>query len=573
MIEPDLSGRLVKDRYLLHRQIGSGGMATVYEATDKELHKRVAVKVLKEVWRSNTSMVARFHFEPRVTAQVRNEHLADVSDRGITDDGIPFFVMEFLEGRSLAQEFSDRPGPMPWLRVVELSLQICRALAAMHGQGLVHRDVKPGNVFLLRRGGQTGDFVKMLDLGIAKAVDASRDPQAHPRTGTAESAPFTPEYASPEQARGEKVDARSDLYSLGVVMYQLLTGRRPFVLGEGDDPWHLLEKHCKQPPPPMGFIAPDVDIPDKLEHVVLRCLEKKAAARWASAARLADALRAVEAAEREAREHDAGTKTAPYYPPEPPHALPRALHRALMLAHGFMLFSLSCMTMAMIELPGVRVLGELLRPVAEAKPRSPGPAVVLEVADEPDAPPVERPPVKTPEAGPVSPSEPLLANAPNIEAPLPTAPEPEQLPTAPKPEPEPSVDAAEEMTSNSSPKSVVRPRDESLRPKVGESTAKPRPPKKPPPDPKASAQQLVQKFLRKHKEQFAKCGERVAFEKDFSVQIWADAQGRITGTGVVTDANSIPGKCIQKALQGLVGRSIAGIKAAGPHTAIVRLPL
>ncbi|MCY1056530.1 serine/threonine-protein kinase [Nannocystis sp. SCPEA4] len=562
MTEPDLSGRIIKGRYLLHGPIGAGGMATVYEATDKELHKRVAVKVLKEQWRSNTSMVMRFHHEPRVTAQVQNEHLADVSDRGKTDDGIPFFVMEFLEGRSLSQEILDQAGPMPWRRVVELSLQICSALAAMHERGLVHRDVKPGNVFLLRRGGQTGDFVKVLDLGIAKAVEGSRDPQAHPQTGTAESAPFTPEYASPEQARGEKVDARSDLYSLGVVMYQLLTGRRPFVLGEDDDPWHLLEKHSKQPPPAMEDIAPDVDIPDQLERVVLRCLEKKAAARWASAEQLAEALRAVEAAEREAREHDAGTKTAPYYPPEPPRALPRALHRALMLAHGFMLFSLSCMTMAMIDLPGVRVLGELLRP-AEAKPRSPAPAVVLEVEDEPDAPrPVERPAAKTPEVAPVPPPEPALPDSPKSEAPL---------PTAPKPEPAPSVDAAEEAASDSPPKTVVR--GESPRLKVGESTAKPRPPKKPPSDPNASAQQLVQKFLRKHKGQFAECGEKLAFEKGFSVQIWVDAKGRITGTGVVTDANSIPGKCIQTALQGLVGRSIAGIKAAGSHTAIVRLPL
>ncbi|MDC0673441.1 serine/threonine protein kinase [Nannocystis radixulma] len=564
MTEPDLSGSVIKGRYLLLRPIGAGGMATVYEATDKELHKRVAVKVLKEQWRSNSSMVMRFHHEPRVTAQVQNEHLADVSDRGRTDDDIPFFVMEFLEGRSLSQEILDQAGPMPWQRVVELSLQICSALAAMHGLGLVHRDVKPGNVFLLRRGGQAGDFVKVLDLGIAKAVEGSRDPQAHPQTGTAESAPFTPEYASPEQARGEKVDARSDLYSLGVVMYQLLTGRRPFVLGEDDDPWHLLEKHSKQPPPAMEDIAPDVDIPDQLEHVVLRCLEKKAAARWASAEQLAEALRAVEAAEREAREHDAGTKTAPYYPPEPPRALPRALHRALMLAHGFMLFSLSCMTMAMIDLPGVRVLGEFLRP-AEAKPRSPAPAVVLEVEDEPDAPlPVERPDVKTPEV--VSPPESAMPIAPKPELPLPTAPKPE-------PEPEPSVDTAADDASNSPPKTVLRPPDESPRPKVGESTPKPRPPKKPPSDPNASAQQLVQKFLGKHKGQFAECGEKLAFEKGFSVQIWVDAKGRITGTSVVTDANSIPGKCIQKALQGLVGRSIAGIKVAGSHTAKVRLPL
>ena len=170
MATHDLSNLLINNRYLLLRKIGAGGMATVYEGVDRELDKRVAVKVLNPEWRSDPDQVGRFRQEARTAARVRHPHLVDATDRGVTSDGIPFLVMELLEGKSLQEELANRRQPMPWRRVVGIIVQVCSALEAAHQRGLVHRDIKPANCLLVTRAGQVGDFVKVVDLGIAKVI-------------------------------------------------------------------------------------------------------------------------------------------------------------------------------------------------------------------------------------------------------------------------------------------------------------------------------------------------------------------------------------------------------------------
>jgi eukaryotic-like serine/threonine-protein kinase len=260
-------GDVLRGRYRLDSQIGRGGMGIVYRATDLELMREVAIKVISEATSSDSR--DRFIREARAAAALNHPNIISVYDVGEAK-GTPFFVMELVHGTSLGDA---RPSDLS--RIVDIGLQICTALEHAHANKIVHRDLKPDNV-LLSGGSQS---VKLADLGLALPGDGTRISQAGLVLGT-------PSYMAPEQALGKAVDARADLYALGVLLYELTTGRLPFT---GSDPLAVVSQHVHAPVVPPRVLRPN--LPQPLERVILRLLEKSPSARFASANETAAALR------------------------------------------------------------------------------------------------------------------------------------------------------------------------------------------------------------------------------------------------------------------------------------------
>ncbi|HET8895533.1 MAG TPA: serine/threonine-protein kinase [Gaiellaceae bacterium] len=259
------------DRYTVERKLGRGGMATVYLARDTVLDRPVALKVLAEHLADDDAFRERFLREARLAAKFVHPNVVQVYDADEDERG-PFIVMEYVDGHTLADELKRR-GRLPPAEAVGIGIQVCAALEAAHEAGLVHRDIKPQNI-LLRPDGR----VKIADFGIARSLDATRHTEIGTVLGTAA-------YLAPEQARGETVTPAADIYSLGVVLYELLTGRTPF---EADTLPELLLKREQGALVPPRDLAPDVPI--ALERVVMRCLALEPQHRPASAAELARAL-------------------------------------------------------------------------------------------------------------------------------------------------------------------------------------------------------------------------------------------------------------------------------------------
>ncbi|MBA3955652.1 MAG: Stk1 family PASTA domain-containing Ser/Thr kinase [Acidimicrobiia bacterium] len=265
--------RVFNARYELHRRIARGGMADVFLARDSLLDRPVAVKVLFPEFATDPTFVQRFRREAQAAANLSHPNIVSVYDWG-EEGGTYFIVMEYVEGRSLAQVIKDE-GRLHPDRAADITTDVGAALGFAHRNGVVHRDVKPGNVLI----SPTGQ-VKVADFGIARAVSNQENlTQAGTVMGTAT-------YFSPEQARGESVDPRSDVYSLGVVLYEMLTGQPPFT---GDSPVAVAYKHVQEAPPPPRSRNPD--IPPALEAVVLQALAKDTAGRYASAEDLRADLR------------------------------------------------------------------------------------------------------------------------------------------------------------------------------------------------------------------------------------------------------------------------------------------
>jgi tetratricopeptide (TPR) repeat protein len=262
-------GSLLRDRYRLDSELGRGGMGVVYQATDLELQRQVAVKVLSS---SGTHSDARERLlrEARATAALNHPHIVSVHDVGETA-GQPFLVMELVSGPRLSQA-----RPTELRRIVEIALQICEALDHAHANAIVHRDLKPDNV--LFSSSSESSTVKLADLGLALPADAARISRAGLIVGTAS-------YMAPEQALGQPVDARTDLYALGVVLYELTTGRLPFT---GDDPLTIVSQHVHAPVVPPRVLCPE--LPRRLESVILRMLAKDPAQRYGSATEVRTAL-------------------------------------------------------------------------------------------------------------------------------------------------------------------------------------------------------------------------------------------------------------------------------------------
>jgi eukaryotic-like serine/threonine-protein kinase len=270
-------GGILDGRYQLRSLLGVGGMAKVYLATDRVLQRQVAVKVLSQPYAQDPSFVERFQREARAAASLSHPNIMAVFDSG-TDGELQYLVMEYVAGRSLA-ELLARQGRLAPRPAVELAVQVCAALAAAHAQGLVHRDIKPANVLV----GDDGR-VKVTDFGIAKAAAATTLTGTGVVLGTAA-------YLAPEQAQGGPVDARSDLYSLGCVLYELLCGSPPFGSGAGSPLVAVATQHLHQPPEPPSAHNPQVD--PGLDAVVLTALAKQPDQRYQRAVDLQDALQQV----------------------------------------------------------------------------------------------------------------------------------------------------------------------------------------------------------------------------------------------------------------------------------------
>ncbi len=273
-------------QYRLRNLIGAGGMGEVYLAEHQLLKRPCAIKLIRPGKARDPRALARFEREVRATAKLSHWNTVEIFDYGSTEDGTFYYVMEYLPGLSLA-ELVERFGPMPPERVIYLLTQTCDALREAHSLGLIHRDLKPGNIFAAHRGG-VYDVAKLLDFGLAKlAVDlpSAQLTQEGMITGS-------PLYMAPEQALGEsEPDVRTDIYSLGAVMYFLLTGRPPF---DNDNPMKVLVAHAHDDVAPPSNLRPD--IPADLEQIVLRCLAKKPGERFLSAASLGTALSECESA-------------------------------------------------------------------------------------------------------------------------------------------------------------------------------------------------------------------------------------------------------------------------------------
>ncbi len=276
-------GTTIDGRYRIEKVLGQGGMGVVYTATHAVLGKRLAIKVLKSDVSKDQEIIQRFRQEAQSASAIGSQHIIDISDFGSLPDGSTYFVMEYLDGMELTKAIEEQR-PMPADRVVHIAKQLCDALGAAHERGIVHRDMKPDNVFLIKRGANR-DFVKVLDFGIAKVGGAqSKLTRAGQVFGT-------PHYMSPEQCSGQMVDHRTDIYALGVILYEMSVGRVPF---DADNLMGILTKHIYEQPIPPHTLPPPINVPAGLEAVILKCLAKQADARYQSMAEVRADLEAFE---------------------------------------------------------------------------------------------------------------------------------------------------------------------------------------------------------------------------------------------------------------------------------------
>src|SRR5262245_49992376 len=265
-------------KYTIVRLIASGGMGVVYEATHERLGSRVALKTLHARARQSSDIVARFEREARAAVALRGPHVARVFDVDVLPDGSPFMVMEYLEGRDLFDEMRDRT-VLPTEEAVGYVLQACAAMSEAHRVGIVHRDLTPGNLFLANDA--EGRIVKVLDFGISKVAS-----EADGSVTSTHSTLGTPFYMSPEQVRSAKhVDARSDIWSLGTILYEMLAGRLPF---PADNPSGPIPATAADPPTPLSSLRPE--LPRELTTAVMTALEKDPSRRFQQVEAFADAI-------------------------------------------------------------------------------------------------------------------------------------------------------------------------------------------------------------------------------------------------------------------------------------------
>ncbi len=288
--EDPLVGKTLVGRYLIARKLGEGGMGSVYLASHIVLEKQVALKVLHGEYARKPDLVERFMQEARAASRISHENVIDISDFGVTEDGFVFFAMELLKGSDL-HELVARARldgqVLPWDRSRHIFLQICGALTAAHAHGIIHRDLKPENVYLIDFLGRP-DFVKLLDFGIAKLSEEGGGERKLTRTGMLFG---TPEYMSPEQARGDKVDHRVDIYAMACILFQLVTGRVPF---EAENFMGVLSLHLTEPAPEIPLATLDrCGAPHELAAIVAKGLAKKPDDRWQTIGDMARAVRAM----------------------------------------------------------------------------------------------------------------------------------------------------------------------------------------------------------------------------------------------------------------------------------------
>jgi hypothetical protein len=277
-----LVGRVLSERYRVLRLIGEGGIGRVYLAEHLGTAREVALKVLLPEYAGNLQLVDTFLEEARTVSRLGHENIIDIYYGGRSSEGYAFLVMEHLKGLDLADTLHQN-GPMPWDRCRGILQQIVGALSLVHQHGVLHGDIKPANLFIVNDG-KRQDFVKVLDFGVAKAVGLSNQRANDDRVPIL----GTPQYIAPEQVLARStVDFRADLYSLGVVMYQMLTGTVPFT---AETPLAIISKHAYEPPVPPRQLRPDLEIPASVEAVVLRALEKEPDRRWRDMNEMGEAI-------------------------------------------------------------------------------------------------------------------------------------------------------------------------------------------------------------------------------------------------------------------------------------------
>jgi serine/threonine-protein kinase len=284
-----LVGTTLDARYKIERRVGEGGMGIVFLARHIVIEKSVAIKILKRDVARDQNVVRRFVQEAKAASRIGHPNIVDVTDFGTTPDGTTYSVMEYVEGRTLA-EVIKTDGRLFVSRAVPIVVQIARALGAAHDKGIVHRDLKPENIFLVNSGGRV-DFVKIVDFGIAKVTSVKKVPTQSPRLTRQGTVFGTPEYMPPEQASGwPDLDRRVDIYALGIILYEMLVGRVPH---KGDSLMETLTMQINDPILPPTQIAPDLQLSEKFENVLLRTVAKDREQRYQSMSELIGALEKV----------------------------------------------------------------------------------------------------------------------------------------------------------------------------------------------------------------------------------------------------------------------------------------
>jgi serine/threonine-protein kinase len=282
-------GQTLNNRFKIESKIGEGGFGAVYRGVQLATGRKVALKLLHPEMTKDENLVARFRREGMVLCNLRDAHTITTYDFDQTPDGTLYIAMELLEGKSLHQIFHEQ-APLEWKRMFKILTEMCSSLAEAHSQGIVHRDLKPENVYLESRPGNP-EFVKILDFGIAKVMRGdSIDPQSPQLTATGQTL-GTLEYMSPEQLMGKPLDGRSDVYALGVVAYEMITGRLPFPDAKG--PAGLITAQLRQTPQPPSAANPKANLPQAIDRVILKALEKDRNNRFADVTAMSEALQEV----------------------------------------------------------------------------------------------------------------------------------------------------------------------------------------------------------------------------------------------------------------------------------------
>ncbi len=282
----DLVGQVVADRYHILKKLGEGGMGAVYLGEHVKMGRKSAIKVMMAAMANDPDAVARFNREASNASRISHPNVCQIFDFGETSDGLIYLAMEYIEGHSLKDLVEDE-GALPAPRAANIIRQAADALQAAHDLGIVHRDIKPDNIMVIQ-GRDGADIVKVVDFGIARAVGGDEPGQKVTKTGLVVG---TPEYMSPEQLSGDKLDGRSDTYSLGLVLYRLVTGTLPF---QADSAQETMIKRLTDDPMPLSEARTDIDFPPKLQLVMNTALARTAAERYQSAAEFGrDAMDAV----------------------------------------------------------------------------------------------------------------------------------------------------------------------------------------------------------------------------------------------------------------------------------------
>ena len=269
----NLEGKILGNRYEIIEKVGNGGMATVYKATDLVLKRYVAVKVLRDEFTTDEEFIKRFETEAQSAARLTHPNIVSIFDVGV-DNGIYYIVMELIQGKTLKEIIIEERGPLPWKWSVNVAIQIASALEMAHRNNIIHRDIKPHNIIITEDG-----IAKVTDFGIAKAVSNSTITAFGTTIGSVH-------YFSPEHARGGYTDAKSDLYSLGVVLYEMVTGRVPF---DADTPVSVALKHMQEEPEPPIEVNPN--LPEAINKIILKALKKDSMLRYQTSTEILQDLR------------------------------------------------------------------------------------------------------------------------------------------------------------------------------------------------------------------------------------------------------------------------------------------